>query len=303
METQLLALMTFTLIGLSTCTVYTARRHQRLAVSPIHTVTFNRHSYRSTARCAVHCKITSACVSVNAQWNSATSVLTCELLGVYLHEAAGSLTSSAGWTFLQEDPVTTDSDWALVFRVTSGIGKNVWDTWHDDGRHDDANEMLGCVLPSSSLPCQSHFRGYLLDRWTNVNQVRLRLYKGGSVVVEMTFNGQGSTRMTWLDKARLLTSSWTDMMSSGANYFSIDGIPQVYRRFYLSVSHGGCNVDIGWLTVADHHTQTSVPGICPWEQRVAGLPVLYFSPNDAACNWDTVYDTADFMMIHVTFTS
>ncbi|KAL8566243.1 hypothetical protein ACOMHN_046744 [Nucella lapillus] len=304
MDAQLVFfLLSLTFIPLFSCTILTIRPNQRLTLTPISTVTFNQQEESSVGRCIFLCRSTSTCVSVNAQWSNVTSTLTCELLSKYLHETPSSLASTQGWSFIQEDPAYTDSSWALAFRVTTGVQKNVWDAIHADGRHDDAYEMQGCVRPGSALPCQSHFRSYLMDRWTKIKQVRLRVYKAGSVVVEMTFNGQDSTRLTWLAKFRVLTSTWTDITTRSHNYFSIEGIPSVYRRFYLSSYHHGCPLDLGWLVVSDNHTHASIPSQCTWEKRKFPLPVIYYCPQSTVCNWQNTYDTADFMTIHVMFST
>ncbi|KAK7102772.1 uncharacterized protein [Littorina saxatilis] len=303
METHVLFLLTLTLAALKChkCAVYTMRRDLKLTLNVLTSVTFKQHG-NNVGRCITSCKQNAACCSVNVHWDGVTSSVTCELLSSYLHEVEQRhLLPAPGWVFVQEDPVYTEGGWALAFRATSAIGQSVWDTWHHDGRHDDTNEMQACLLPVSSAACTAHFRSYVMDRWTNIDQVRIRLYRTDSVVAEMTFDGQGSTRISWLDISRLLTSSWTDMTSSSPhNCFSLTGLDWVYRRFYLSKFEAGCENDTGWLTVADTHPTPSVYGQCPWDYSQP-LPALLYSPLSTAVRWQWEAAVADFMVVHVTF--
>ena len=58
-------------------------------------------------------------------------------------------------------------------------------------------------------------------------QVRIT-YKDAGVVAQVTFNGQGSNRTSWLALSRIVKSTWTDLTSaSSSNYFSLQG----YKTF------------------------------------------------------------------------
>ena len=77
------------------------RPSQRLADGPLMSLTFNE-SEGSFTRCVVACRSKAGCFSVNVHVDRLTSLVTCELLGVYLHGAVNRLTSAADWTFIQE---------------------------------------------------------------------------------------------------------------------------------------------------------------------------------------------------------
>ncbi|XP_076450406.1 uncharacterized protein LOC143286624 [Babylonia areolata] len=292
METGLLMVLTTTFIHLSSCTLYTQRSDQRLIFSPMATVTFNKHRDHVFGQCIMKCKMTSGCVSVNVRRDSVTSALTCELLSVYLHEVPRSLTSAPGWSFIQED-----SPWALAFRVTNGIGTRFWNILIDDGHYGDTDEMRSCIIPSSALPCQGHFRSYIIDRWTNIDQVRVRLYTDGSVANELIFDGRNSTRLSWFTRTRLLASPWTDL--SKATIFSATGGSSGYRRFYVALNKS-CSLDTGWMLVMDY---ANIDVICDWAQLPPFKPpLIVYSNTSTFCNWRQGR-VADFMMIHVTFTT
>ena len=95
--------LTLTWLGLPgvSSTVYTMRQGQRLAESPLRSVTFSE-GQGSLTRCVMACKSSEGCFSVNVHTDGLTSTITCELLDVYLHEAINGLTSVTDWTFIQE---------------------------------------------------------------------------------------------------------------------------------------------------------------------------------------------------------
>lgn len=283
--------------------LFAARSGQRLPVTPLTSVTFSQ-GRGSRSRCLVWCKRLSACRSINVFLDSAASSIICEALSVYLHQVTAGLTPAANWTFIQEDPIWINDTMALAlaFRATTGTGTSVFDTWNQSGRYDNPLDVRGCVLPLSSEPCSSHFRSYILDSWINIDQVLIQLYKNKTVVKEIRFNGIGSNNTSWMAQDRLLSSSWTDMTpTSTSNSFSFDGIDSVYRRFYLSKDWYGCPGDRGWLMLVDVPTSgVPVTGQCPYDIGMA-KPAVMFTPTTSAGFWATDKDTADFMMVYVSF--
>jgi hypothetical protein len=108
MEFRCFIHLTLTLVVLQLpgdqCMVLSGKRYVstagRLAVTPVTSVTFKGRGTK--LGCVVWCQKTSGCLTVNHQWNAATSSVTCEALSVYLHQVPGGTTAAAGWSFLQE---------------------------------------------------------------------------------------------------------------------------------------------------------------------------------------------------------
>ena len=118
---SLLTSLTFILVwfrwpGVSS-TIYTIRPGQRLIYNPMILLTFSE-SHSSFMRCIVTCKSTAGCSAVNVHMDELTSLMTCELLGIYLHEARSNLTSASGWTFIQEGWYVCKQNIFMFFRYS-----------------------------------------------------------------------------------------------------------------------------------------------------------------------------------------
>lgn len=63
-------------------------------------------------------------------------------------------------------------------------------------------------------------------------KVILELYRDGSRVMFMVFNGTGSDLESWMSSFRLMTSSWA-MLSPSSNfiYFSLKGYNLILNEF------------------------------------------------------------------------
>jgi hypothetical protein len=57
---------------------------------------------------------------------------------------------------------------------------------------------------------------------TDISQVTIDLFKGGSKVAFVTFDGTDSDLKSWMSPSRLLNSSWSSLKSSTVYDFSVD---------------------------------------------------------------------------------
>ncbi|XP_025104399.1 uncharacterized protein LOC112570229 [Pomacea canaliculata] len=200
--------------------------------------------------------------------------------------------------FIQQD------GWVLVFRATSGLGSPVYNAWMRSGYHDDytyTRATMPCGCTSTNGSCDRHYRSRLLDSWPSsaLDKVKLAVYEGGVEKAYMIFTGLGSNYINWFSADRLVESSWKDLKSSAHNYFSIlgwsSGTDQ--RNFYVNRGHGGCPVDIGWLSIKDSGNH------CPWETSHQ-IPAFVYSKSETMINWQGaghVRGFADVMAVWVKF--
>ncbi|CAI9742323.1 Hypothetical predicted protein [Octopus vulgaris] len=139
--------------------------------------------------------------------------------------------------------------------------------------------LLECA--GLALSNQSEFFTY--------NNVRLVVYKEQTAVVSVVFDGRDATLESWFSLQNLKSSPWSDLPQSPVNYFSMGN--HWIRHFYISSNHGGCDIDRGWLIVAEG-------SYCPWE-RFPHFPAIIYSGEDSKIVWNDGFETADSMAIFI----
>ncbi|XP_055889771.1 uncharacterized protein LOC106072155 isoform X1 [Biomphalaria glabrata] len=188
-----------------------------------------------------------------------------------------------------------DQEWKLAFRGTAGVRQSVL-TAYKDSTFGSKPVESGCKQVGQNLPCANHYRNNdILDNWSGVSEVALVIYKNNVKVKQVIFDGSGTNYINWFDKARVKDSSWIDMKTSSANYFSIDGHqdPTLRRTFFMSQAYGTCPNDVGWFVAVDSN------GGCPWEQN-SGIPMLKYSTSDSKMNWNApTIGQADYFAVLV----
>ncbi|KAK7488060.1 hypothetical protein BaRGS_00020651 [Batillaria attramentaria] len=197
-------------------------------------------------------------------------------------------------------PVYLDNGYLLAFRVTPGIGVSVFDTYMRTG-YDDDNYVArltmpcGCTSVDGSQPCDRHYRGKVLDTWSNIDRVRVSLYEGGEEKAFVEFDGNDSSLDNWFRRDRLVDSSWPDLSTESQNYFSIAGHARadLGRRFFINKSYAGCPYDFGWLALID------VNDVCDWG-KTSSTPKILYSPGSSYVHWGKGAEAvADVMTISV----
>lgn len=192
-------------------------------------------------------------------------------------------------------------EWRLAFRGTAHINVDIY-TAYLYGTGIPSKVEVGCKQYNRSMPCSNHYRNNdAFENWTNVDEVLLALYVKGQVVKHITFNGRGSSYIDWFEGNRVIGSSWTDLKTSGHNFFSIKGDdrPHLLRQFFVNNAYpsGGCPTDRGWFVAA-----SALPGECAWEKKLAH-PVFIYSKTDTAVSWGDPHNVgrADAMGVFVKY--
>ncbi|XP_064639483.1 uncharacterized protein LOC135495024 [Lineus longissimus] len=189
--------------------------------------------------------------------------------------------------------------WITVFIGQAGIGKRVYELWTSSN-----STPVDSVY---SETCNCHYKSELVERWrdTNISKVKLSVIKGQTEEGFVTFDGVDSDKFSWFSHRRLEESSWTDIIGSAFNYFSIFGYFSQsdtltsMRRFFISNRYGDgpCDDDMGWLVVLDYADRDAS---CYNEYESGDIPVILFSNDDTVAEWDRIkVDKADYFKIFI----
>nr|KAG5694817.1 hypothetical protein BaRGS_019194 [Batillaria attramentaria] len=119
--------------------------------------------------------------------------------------------------------------------------------------------------------------------------VRVTVYEDGVAQRFVEFNGMDSTYLDWFAQDNVVDSDWTDVDTDTTNFFSIFG------RFYINRNFGGCNIDRGWLLVAE------ADDVCDFVPP-GPYPVILYSSATTDANLNTAdFRQADVLTVTVKF--
>ncbi|CAG2250628.1 unnamed protein product [Mytilus edulis] len=191
-----------------------------------------------------------------------------------------------------KDPIAA---WTTVFLACANNGQSVIDSWNASSSI--STTINGAVTSDASACRLKQVRSSLIDNWSkhNIDQVKVEVYKNGSVIAAFYFNGLGTNHINWFSKNNLLGTTYTDLTrSSTVNYFSIEGIEE--RHFYINEHFGGCPADEGWLLVRDVTGQVAP---CHFD-HLTKPPYFIVSPGNKKGRFESgQYILADAMEISV----
>ncbi|XP_060580263.1 uncharacterized protein LOC132737047 [Ruditapes philippinarum] len=166
----------------------------------------------------------------------------------------------------------------VIFRVVTGNGLSTSSAWKN-GTGTTAD--VHCRVISTNTSCNGHYRDPIIDKWDtlNVQTVRYSIYKNFEEVAWIDFDGIGSSNTKWFEKSRIINSSYQDISSSSTfNYLQIEAnINAEKRRFYASVSFGGCKGDILYFVTVDSE------GSC-WYDQIIPFPSISYSKTQTMAN-------------------
>ncbi|XP_066302809.1 uncharacterized protein [Branchiostoma lanceolatum] len=175
-----------------------------------------------------------------------------------------------------------NAQWLEVFSTIQGAGQTVMDAW---------NAAAGVEV--------SHHKCPIVEQWSSLTIKRVKIVlEASDGNKEFIFNGENSGKTDWFTRARLISSPYNDIMTDPINYFSVEGLNDAQRRFYISRNHGGCGNDRGWLVVAD----AGPSGICNWERAsTAEHPHVLYSKLSTSVRWDDTANVgkADRLVIYI----
>ncbi|GFR96423.1 hypothetical protein ElyMa_002720900 [Elysia marginata] len=107
------------------------------------------------------------------QFNSVTKLCITLKQRLYQLQLTSDLHWDLGYTQVSE---VTFGDWTLVFRLQKETSVPAYETWIQDGRHDDkplaSSLPLSCVRVFDYASCNQHFRSHILDNWSGITDPR-----------------------------------------------------------------------------------------------------------------------------------
>jgi len=175
-------------------------------------------------------------------------------------------------------------EWELVFRGTPGVigaegsPQSVYEAFITQ---QTVAVEPGCRQVKTSEECTHHYRNnFAIDTWSYIDEVALVLYKNGEAAAFVVFDGADTTATSWMDTTRVKRTSFTDLMSSTKNIFSLQGEDTNgrERRFFINHRSGGCGLEEGWVAVVGG------PG-CEWENRNVSYPRFLYAEGNSKSNW------------------
>ncbi|XP_072039431.1 IgGFc-binding protein-like [Amphiura filiformis] len=198
---------------------------------------------------------------------------------------------------IEERHVIPQDDWRLVFKAVSGKhGTNLnnpspYDVYGQTGGENE--DVFQAHQMTVDYP--GHYKHSDVDDWEdlNVQEVQVVLYSAaGEELLQMTFNGQDSTKYNWMSEDRLIDSSYNDITTQ--NFFSVQGDAGSDRRFFVNRNSGSCTSSSGWMVMVEGDT-------CDWEQEPGYLPAFLYSNIDTYNNWNNFDDVgeADIFAIYI----
>ncbi|GAB1598386.1 hypothetical protein Ahia01_000115700 [Argonauta hians] len=159
------------------------------------------------------------------------------------------------------------SKWIRMYALSMGAGSLIYESLINQGKPSDWK-----VEKCNDSFCPNFFRHPIMDMWQDlpIEEVKLVIYKNQTAVVNMEFDGRGSTIDNWFSIKRLNSSPWVDLLPDGFTHFAIGGY-EFKRRFYV-MKGAGCDLDAGWLAIPSR-------AYCSWEKGDRYPHILYSAKN------------------------
>jgi hypothetical protein len=199
------------------------------------------------------------------------------------------------------DMTTDGGGWTSVFKTSTGAVVDASELWTSSLMPVNATaaDCSSATTSGASSYCVNAF----VTKFWNANGVtlssaRVHAYSAGSVAAFLRFNGLTADKTTWFGAASLAESSWTDLPTGNASYFSVLGDAQFGRSFFVNLNYGGCASDAGWFVVSGTGGASNKP--CSWETSAgAGTRILY-ATGTTSTNWTSgTVGAADTLMVFV----
>ncbi|VDH95799.1 Hypothetical predicted protein [Mytilus galloprovincialis] len=196
---------------------------------------------------------------------------------------------------------TRDPDWIPIFIACPGNKRSVYRSWLTPAPFDESLEI-------SLKTCEKdHKRRSIIDRWNwdaddLIDQVRVDLYKDSQVDAMFLFDGKGSSNVSWFSKERLIKSTYKDLSRTAKiNFFSMAGLYDIDRHFYINSANGGCPNDFGWFQIIDSRLRHGTSG-CTFDHLYGReYPYFMYATRNKAGHYDKEGDFgfADMMVTSV----
>jgi hypothetical protein len=167
--------------------------------------------------------------------------------------------------------------WMMVYKKSSGYRNDPSDLWFSSGFNSDETNVLN--LNKSGDYSSPFIEGF----WTTIapNRSRVEIRNEPSTVINhIEFNTSGTNNANWFAQAQINNSSFNGPATGSYNVFGIVGDVGNRRRWFMSRSYGGCNVDNGFMVLKGGEALT-----CNWD-NYNYYQVLSVDNGAAAAAWD-----------------
>lgn len=190
------------------------------------------------------------------------------------------------------DMTNSGGGWTMIFKVSSGIDVDPIGAWNGNPQNEN-NMALLSVQPNTTSP----YVNRIISRYWNaggfaIKEARAVMYTAGAIGAFLQFNVSGIDKVGWFSQAALTSSSYTDVKTSGVNFFSMVGDSGIGRHFYVNQTYAGCPSDLGWFIV---NRGTA----CSWETTRGNPLRLLYSNQKTVMNWNNAIGVADVFAIFV----
>ncbi|OWF56765.1 Hemicentin-1 [Mizuhopecten yessoensis] len=187
---------------------------------------------------------------------------------------------------------TFQGPWRLVFKSPTGTAPpsghaDVASFYLSSDTVNDGTESVMTDFSSGG----SMYKSALLNEW-GVNRtfsaVRYSVYKNDEEVAYIVYNGQGTSKDTWMNCDNILYSSYTDIKTVSKNYCDIKytDTTTFKHSFYVSSTHGVCNAYAGWVFIKDYGSTTGCSAWAPYDGSRTE-PYVVYSTASTLTQWSS----------------
>lgn len=147
------------------------------------------------------------------------------------------------------DMTNAGGGWTMVYKVSAGVDLDPVAAWNGNPQN-EGNMALLSVLANPVSP----YVNRIISKYWNaggftIKEARAVMYTTGNLGAFLQFNVSGTDKVGWFSQAALNSSTYTDVKTSGVNFFGMAGDSGIGRHFYVNQSYAGCPSDLGWFIV------------------------------------------------------
>ncbi|XP_033736405.1 uncharacterized protein LOC117324594 [Pecten maximus] len=180
--------------------------------------------------------------------------------------------------------VTLCRGWRVVLKVAAGEdvspASSLYDLWTSSHNLNDDAAGIAQVQDSYFAPASPSYKSRIVNNWakSNIQNVKVGMYRDGMEVVSIIFNSSWSDTMTsWFSEENIIQQGqrYTDLSPGTIKNCSADGQSDKGHRFLItSTTSTACDVMSGWMVVIDKGRT----GQCHWDYGYE-MPFFLYSPN------------------------
>ena len=145
------------------------------------------------------------------------------------------------------DMTTDGGGWTLIYKKSQSVVCDPTNDFKNGNLNSNDNTLL-----DKNKADKDYSSTLINSSWENFSEARVEIIDDNIVKHFMNYSLAGTDKNNWYAKAKLISSSHTDLNSESQNYWSIDGYivsGHYNRNFFINRNYGGCSVDNGWVVV------------------------------------------------------